>query len=641
MDAKLYDALCLARQYFIEALGQDKGDKAFQCGETILDPHERLRWCNAIIMELEAKRTGQTKSPLKAVLSMKSTPVDARTFVEDKYFLDKKGILYPAVMDCLVEMNNGTYSEAVLTGAIGTGKSTLALYTTAYQLYVLSCYKNPHDLFDLDPSSEIMFVFQSINASLAKSVDFNRFKSMVEKCEYFKENFPFDKEILSELKFPNRIIVKPVSGAETGAIGQNVIGGLIDEMNFMAVVENSKESMDGGTYDQALALYNSIARRRKSRFMKQGTLPGMLCLVSSKRYPGQFTDRKEEEATRELELYGKTSIYVYDKRTWDIKPEGSFSGNWFSLFIGDEGRKPRIMVPGEEVSLDDLHLVDQIPEEYRLEFEKDLMNSLRDIAGRSTLATHPFITDRESISAAMRTNFISFGRESVDFVETQLKISPTKIFKKELPRFVHCDLAVTGDSAGVTIGTVTGFKETARGDHIELLPSIWIDAVLEVKPPKGGEILFYKVREMIYALKKMGMNIKWVTFDQFQSVDSMQLLRQAGYVVGRQSIDETTAPYDFVKNALYDGRLSIPNHPKLSHELASLEKDTKKNKIDHPAHSSKDVSDALAGVVYGLTTRREIWALHNIPLGRVPQSLIEVMKKKGKSDEKSGGGTPA
>lgn len=620
-----------AKDYMLEALGEELGMQVYLGGMGIDDPLKRRDFFVAAVKDMEARRTGAKLRDLKAVKSVTATkfePVPLRTFVEDPYFLNMEGVLYPVVLDCTEEMNNGLYQETVLTGAIGTGKTTIALVSTAYQLYLLSSYYNPQEIFGLDPSSEIVFIFQSLNATLAKSVDFARFKSMIEKSPYFAENFAFNKDILSELQFPNRIIVKPVSGAETGAIGQNVIGGIIDEMNFMSIVENSKSSVDGGTYDQAIALYNSIARRRKSRFMAQGKLPGLLCLVSSKRYPGQFTDTKEEESLREIELTGKTTIYVYDKKTWDIKPAGSFSGNWFTIFIGDGGRKPRILAPDEEVDLVDDHLLMQIPEEYRMEFEKDMMNSLRDIAGISTLATHPFIVERDKITSSVRQDHLLFGRDKVDFVDTKLEILVKNIIKPELPRFVHIDLAVTGDSAGLAIGTVTGFSlsETSP-DATELMPDIWIDGTLEVNPPKGGEIQFHKIREVLYALKKAGMNIKWVTFDTFQSVDSIQLLRQAGFVVGTQSVDVTTHPYDFTKNALYSGRVSLPEHKKLMVELASLEKDTKKNKIDHPPHGSKDVSDALAGVIYGLTMRREIWSLYGIPHGAIPQSVIDATKK--------------
>lgn len=41
------------------------------------------------------------------------------------------------------------------------------------------------------------------------------------------------------------------------------------------------------------------------------------------------------------------------------------------------------------------------------------------------------------------------------------------------------------------------------------MPRIWIDELLEIKDPKNGEIYFYKIREVIRALKEMGMNIQW------------------------------------------------------------------------------------------------------------------------------------
>ena len=166
----------------------------------------------------------------------------------------------------------------------------------AYQTYVLSRMKDPHTAFDLDPSSEILMVFQSLNKNLAKDVDYSRFRDMIDKAPFFENSFPYDRSRLSEIRFPNNIVVKPVSGQDTGAIGQNVIGGIIDEVNFMLIVEESKLKRDGSVYDQAAENYNSIARRRESRFMDMGVLPGLLCLVSSANYPGGLTDRKRAEA---------------------------------------------------------------------------------------------------------------------------------------------------------------------------------------------------------------------------------------------------------------------------------------------------------------------------------------------------------
>ena len=599
-------------------LGLEKFKNFTEIAKGVPEP-DRLNWLRNL---LHSMHTGSTK-PLNIYTARTFKPVDVVTVVEHKEYLDSKNVLYPKVLDCLVEMNNGNYQEAVLTGAIGTGKSTLALYTTAYQLYLLASYSNPHGEFGLDPSSEILFIFQSINASLAQAVEYQRFKTMILKSRFFRESFCFDTKILSELRFPNRIIVKPLSGLETGAIGQNVIGGIMDEMNFMAIVEQSKNSMDSTVYDQANALYDSIAMRRKSRFMQQGVVPGMLCLVSSKRYPGQFTDRKEAEAYEEVKRTGKTSIYIYDKREWDVKPIERFSGNWFNIFIGDEARRPRILEDVEIVSDQDRPMVMAIPLEYRQNFEADIMKALRDVAGVSTLAHHPFIQERDSVAACQRKDHIIFGKEMVDFKDHKLLVYANQFKDPHFPRFVHCDLAITGDSAGLAIGCVTHFVPAKGGGW---MPHIWIDGLLEIKPPKGGEILLYKVREVITVLNTLGLNIKWVTFDQFQSTDSMQLLRQSGFAVGLQSMDVTTYPYDFTKNALYDRRISMPTHKKVALELVSLEKDVKKNKIDHPPRGSKDVSDALAGVVYGLTMRRESWLDHDIPLGEIPLEVLNSLK---------------
>ena len=212
-------------------------------------------------------------------------------------------------------------------------------------------------MFDLDPSSEILIVFQSVNKNLAMDVDYRRFRDMVGGSPYFTVHFPFDTDRQSDMRFANNIVVKPIAGQDTGALGQNVIGGIIDEVNFMAVVENSKMKRDGTTYDQAVENYNAIARRRESRFMKLGALPGMLCLVSSKNYPGGMTDMKVAEA-RENKL-----IYVYDKRMWELRPD-RFCGEFFRVFVGDETRKPRVMDEDEVVVKDDEHLVVAVPVEY-------------------------------------------------------------------------------------------------------------------------------------------------------------------------------------------------------------------------------------------------------------------------------------
>ncbi|MBF0098804.1 MAG: hypothetical protein HQM04_18155 [Magnetococcales bacterium] len=550
-------------------------------------------------------------SGLSGATKWRHPPVSIREFIANPQFLGNADEVYPALMEVLEELGSGKYVEAVLTGAIGTGKTSLALWVTAYSLYQLSCMSDPHGEFDLARSSEITIIFQSITKDLAKGVDYRRFRAMIERAPYFQRHFPFDKNIESEMQFPNQIIVKPVAGTETAAIGQNVIGGVIDELNYMSIIEKSKVAVDRGTYDQAVSIYNSIARRRKSRFMKKGKLPGILCLVSSKRYPGQFTDQKEKEARTD------PTIYVYDKRTWDIKP-WAFSGKTFPVFVGDEARNPRILYDGDEVG--DGQVMD-IPVEYLREFETDIMNALRDIAGVSTQTLRPFLVNREAVVACFGTHPSILGRNDVAWPVETVDVLIGGFHEPERKRWAHVDLSLTSDSTGIVMGYVTGFARMDRGDTIEILPRIEIDFALEVRPPKGGEISFEKIRTLFCVLRDQGMNLKWISFDSYQSADSIQILRQKGFMTDTISMDKNTAAYDMLKTALYDRRVAIPDHPKLMHELLSLEFDTKRGKVDHPPLGSKDLSDALAGVVFGLSTRREIWWEFGIPPDQIPESL--------------------
>lgn len=613
-------------RFLREEVGGQDGEDLWLLGQTISTPKERHDYYDELVLDITNVGEGGNLDALRNTSLYKWPPVGMREFVCGEYYLNKKEDIYEKVMEELVEINTpGKYVEIVLTGGIGSAKTTTALYTTGYQLYLLSCMHAPHKVFGLDSASEILIVFQSLNAQTSKS-SYTRFKTMIEGSDYFKENFYFDKHIESKLVFPHRIEVVPVSGMETAVIGQNVIGGIIDELNYMSIVNKSKQSVDQGTYNQAVALYNSIARRRKSRFISGAeNLPGLLCLVSSKRYPGQFTDIKEEESQREMAKTGSSTIYIYDYRVWDVKPAGTFNKGNFTVFIGDITRKPRIMLPGEEVPEKDQKLLMEIPNDFREDFQTDIINALREIAGVSTLARHPYFVDAERVAEAFGRHESVFSREWVDFRDTKLQLYPQRVFKPHLPRFAHVDLALSGDSAGLTIGTCTGFvsmKTQGYGtSDEEMMPVIHIDGILEIRPPKGGEIMFWKIRDILLKLRTYGINMRWVSFDSYQSKDSQQLLRQAGFLVGEQSVDITNKPYDCTKSAIYTGRVAMPAHPKCQLELLSLETDTKTGKIDHPVTGSKDCADSLAGVTFGLTMRREIWGMYGIPLLRLPDGI--------------------
>lgn len=572
------------------------------------------------------------RQPVKPVRRI----VGIEEFCLSKHYMAAKDVIWPVLMQSMIEIVEGGYDEVVATGGIGSGKTTLCLYLMAYcNVYLLSCMENPHKMFGLDPATEIATVFQSLSEKTASDVDYQRFKSMIDRSPYFKERFPYDRKLLSKMRFPNRLVVTPTATNIAGAIGQNCIGAYLDEINSMSIVEKSKRAGRGGdeTYDQAKVLYDVIDRRRQSRFDAPERLPGILCMSSSKQYPGEFTDQKIAEAQREIDRFGRTTIYIYDKRVWEVQPTKYRDMPRFQFFIGDEFRKPRIIEEQDDPLLDEPKLIMDIPMSFITTFETDPYGAARDIAGVATSVLHPYIADIEAIAACFgrRTSILNY--EECDFKARELEFYPQLFLHRKRQRWVHIDLGVVSDAAGVTCGYVSGFKGVSRGDVVEMLPKIEIDFTLRVPPPRGGEIQFFKLRELLYKLRKAGLPIKWVSFDSFQSVDSIQILRSKGFVTGNISMDKKTLPYDMTKTAMYDARLDMPKHAMCQKELSSLEFDVKHKKVDHPAHGSKDCADSLAGVVYGLTTRRETWLDFGIPPTQIPQSVAQAMASESDVDE--------
>jgi hypothetical protein len=274
-------------------------------------------------------------------------------------------------------------------------------------------------------------------------------------------------------------------------------------------------------------------------------------------------------------------------------------------------------------------LVMEVPDEFRSEFERDILSAIRDIAGSATFALHPYIVNTEAVSKAFGQCQSVLSMESTDFVEPRPGIFPKRIIRPDEPRFAHVDLGVTGDSAGIAVGWVEGFQKVPRSDNtFELMPQINFDLILEVKPPRNGEIEFENIRKLIYKLREQGMNLKWITFDSYQSVDSRQILRQHGFITGLQSMDKNSLPYDVTKTAFYDGRVRAPKHDKALSEIVRLERDPQSGRIDHAPNFSKDCADAVAGVVYGLTYRRETWVRHRAPISQSLIAMVQTIDEK-------------
>ncbi len=592
-------------------------------------------------------------------IEYKHRPVDMETFIKDDYFLGKTcDNLRPVLMDDLNELfNSGYYNEVIFTGSIGWGKTFAASIAVCRILYLLSCMKNPHRTYGIAVDSNISIVCLSVNEQLAIKVAFENIATKVDASNYFMEHFPYERT-KTELRFPGHIWVAARATTDTAALGLNTISALMDEGNFLP--KTGKNDPRFEAVDRAEIIYNTLKRRLKSRFQDLGRLPGAIFIISSKQTNEDFTAQRIESSLKD------PHVFVRDYALWEVMPEGTYEGENFWVIVGNEQTPSKILDPIEiahfQANKPEGTILVEVPMEFFPEFDADLEGSIRDIAGIATVSVSPYIQRRERIEDAIDHNrYHPFSTMVLDpgkgghfnwdqMVAPQLerggpggtKVERTRpILNPYAPRHIHIDPALRNDSLGICMAHIGAWKEVERKSqdgrtYIEKAPVFVVDFVLRVVPPAGDEIVLGEIRSIVYELTAHGYNITTVTMDQFQSADTLQTLTGKGYTAELLSVDRTPDPYDNLKMALYEGRVSYYRYKPLLKELRELElhfTGQKKRKIDHPLKGCF-VGSTRIPLLDGSVPRieeldgKEVWVYSSTPDGRIVPGRARGRKTK-------------
>lgn len=573
--------------------------------------------------------------------NLERTPVGIETFLDSKEFMASSDLqIWPEVRKAIIEINCNWWkgpsvaiNEAILAGATGTGKSTIIIVSLLYHLYLLSCLRKPQLIYGLPSATSIVFPIMGANNNVATKIVYAPMRKILEGMPYFQAYMMPDKNIESEMYFKEKNIrvMKP-GGDEDAILGEAVIGGGIDEINFMMVVQKSKkaETSTGraGMYDQAVQIHTRMTTRKKGRFTYKGPMIGIVFASSSTRYRGDFTD-KRMQFVKDNKI---STIYIYNKRQFDVAPASRYSGKKFRLLIGNEISHDTRVLEDDEVVLPG-SWVEEVPIEYIEDFKTDPYTALRDIMGISNNALSPFIKSRHKVYEC-----VEYGREinlqsflEKDHVILGLDGMPRVLhghycLNPGRPRYVHIDLSETGDRCGIAMVRFDGLVEVRRsGAQREMLPQGTVELACTIKPDVNNEIDIAEVRSFVRSLKQMhGYPIKGVTYDGFDSRESIQQWRKDGMASKKISVDRTSVPYKQFRDALYDGRIALPDNDLLLKEIVELEYDVDKDKIDHTVIGSKDLSDATCGAFTSMLERRSTWDSQDIDpddpyAGRAPE----------------------
>lgn len=387
------------------------------------------------------------------------------------------------------------------------------------------------------------------------------------------------------------------------------------------------KSVSDDEKSQMADMYGQVRARMDSRFIQEGGYnPGLLLLVSQVRGKDSFL----EQHIKKVSSSPNTHISSYS--LWDIK-DTVFSGQEkFKVVVGDQ--RVRSFIPKSDAEIKPHYQVITVPVSLRPRFEYDTDSAIRDLAGIATYGSDLFLPRRDKLFECYEKSIPRSHPFTKDEIELSIDddISIIDYFDKSAcmlqmdkvnmnwrpkwfpgsDRAVHVDLAVSRDCAGLSMGCLGEIREVERFDKDENPYrdkdySIFIDFALRIRAAKGSEIDFGKIRQFIVYLNSIGYKIKWISYDGFQSVESLQNMKKSGYEAKTLSVDKKAIPYNYLKSTIYECRFDFYEYEPFTEEVTKLQDRTVaqiKPFINHPPKGSKDVSDSICGVVTRLTEER-------------------------------------
>ena len=568
-------------------------------------------------------------------------PVSIEEFLHNPKYLgkgliDKEGrfTLFPYWENLLKEifpdpLKPATCNTLALTGAIGLGKSTVAVLIGCYELYRMMCLKDPYLYYGLQPIDLITFSVINITLDAAKGVAWDKIQNLIQSSDWFMKRGKISKSDPPEWSPPNGIEL--IYGSQSRyIIGRAVFWSFFDEVSFMPNkdVEQQKE--------KAKTLINTAVARMQSRFMRNNVNPTILVLASSKRTEQSFMEtfiegkkKNESKTTR-----------VVDEPQWVIRTDKQ-TDRTFKVAVGNKFLDSEVLpldVSDKDVEIyinKGFQIID-VPIGYYENFLDDIDIALTDIAGISTSNVTRYISgarvaaiEKPELNNLFTKEIITVGDGADDLVQYSDFIDLDRLDRKYLdrPMYIHMDLSESGDKTGIAGVWVIGKKPHQEGvpDSKELFYKLAFHVA--IKAPKGHSISFEKNRQFIYWLREHEFSIRGISTDTFQSFDTGQMLKSKGYnyetiSVDRVDSDRLCKPYLTLKNAIYEERLQLYPSRLLKEELIGLERNNN-GRIDHSPRgvNSKDTADALCGALYNASKHAEEFAFE---FGEDIDNLVDV-----------------
>jgi hypothetical protein len=521
--------------------------------------------------------------------------------------------------------------QIIASGGVGLGKTWFGVICMLYKVAICLCLRDPVTYYGLSKASAITFAFFSITQKQVKGGAFSDCVKFLRSSPFFREHIKDDAQTRKyadrRIDFHNGVVIE--AGSQMGeALGRNTLGAFVDEINFR------REK------DAALAAHEmveAIHRRILSRFRRGNDHPGLMVLISSAQNDTDFLTQYIKDHRHD------PRVRVYDYPWWEVVGpyRMQYSGETFTIDIGDSMMSPRIVDVESEILNIPPDRILQPPIEHRGEFEVNIVGSIRDLAGRGTGRTsklfpnivsllnclddyeNPFMVD--SIPLSVEVNETAIWSSRYLDVKKLLALrdsKPTPMRHPAQPRFIHLDMSTGAmDALGMAMVhpvrsvEVTGYDPLTHRAMQLFKPVFELDfAIRIIRSPVHHDksINLGKIREFIGWLRSKQFKIEMVSCDMRELSDEMRnILTANGFSAEYLSVDKKKDPYYQFKQMVEEGRFRMFDHDYLLTECANLEDLDKK--IDHPEtfppcvingvkmldlQGSKDMSDGVAAACY-------------------------------------------
>lgn len=351
---------------------------------------------------------------------------------------------------------------------------------------------------------------------------------------------------------------------QEGLEGYNLLVAILDEIDAFKSKRETTTRASLREPKTAEVIYEALSTTVQSRFPGVGKT----ILLSWPRYAGSFIQRKVQEG------FADPRVFVSVATTWDANPI-------------------------------------KTKEMYAHEYERNPVRARAKYECKPPHSLEAFFKDEAKVLRAFQAQRDQGGKLAA---LPNARPSPVSTKRALLGWFrgqpgfnyyIHVDLGLTRDRAGLAMAHHAGWEKIEVEGKAYDVPKVYLDLVTGFEAPPGGEVDFSQVRQMIFSLKDRSFKIAGVTFDGWQSVDSLQILNKAGIEADTFSVDRNTAAYDTLQELIYGGRLEGYFHPLLIEELLQLSM-VYGRKVDHPEGGSKDLADAVAGAVFAAAQEKRL-----------------------------------